>query len=560
MSQMPDTATKQETQGETIILNERSFPAYWGQWKTSAGLRYGVSDTTLGQAFGFELLRNRQWQTQPIQWFAQSAPGLQQLSARLTGQARLLDITDLARQAGWRLTVSGKSLRIDTPGTQIMAIRAGVQPWGDRLVLELDRPTTWQTIQQPTQATVVLDAQIDPTILASVKPQFSEAVKGLNLVPKGKQTQIQLDTNRPVRVWSLTNPNRLVIDVRPDALVERDIVWAPGVRWRSQLISLDTAQFPVTWLELDPKQAGLQLAPILPNPNQMQGIAPLADTARRNQVAAAINGGFFNRNNQLPLGAVRQQGRWLSGPILGRGAIAWNGPDILMDRLVLQETLILPRERLPITHLNSGFVQAGIARYTPTWGATYTTLSNQELVVTVQGDRVVAQQTIATPGGVVPIPANGYLLVARSFGSVAQRLAIGTALKVESQTAPTSFSQYPNIVAAGPLLVQNRQIVLNAAQEGFSPAFINERAARSIAVRTSDGRLLLMTVHNRLDGPGPSLSETAELMVKMGAIDALNLDGGSSTTLYLGGQIINLPPRGIARVHNGLGILILRNP
>jgi hypothetical protein len=48
----------------------------------------------------------------------------------------------------------------------------------------------------------------------------------------------------------------------------------------------------------------------------MTGIAPLITIAQKSQVAAAINAGFFNRNNQLPLGAIRRENRWLSGPFL----------------------------------------------------------------------------------------------------------------------------------------------------------------------------------------------------------------------------------------------------
>jgi exopolysaccharide biosynthesis protein len=48
----------------------------------------------------------------------------------------------------------------------------------------------------------------------------------------------------------------------------------------------------------------------------------------------------------------------------------------------------------------------------------------------------------------------------------------------------------------------------------------------------------------------------ASIMEQLGAIDALNLDGGGSTTLYLGGQLLEHPPRIVPRVHNGLGIFI----
>jgi len=42
----------------------------------------------------------------------------------------------------------------------------------------------------------------------------------------------------------------------------------------------------------------------------------------------------------------------------------------------------------------------------------------------------------------------------------------------------------------------------------------------------------------------------------MGCIHALNLDGGSSTSLYLGGQLLDRSPNTAARVHNGIGIFL----
>jgi len=65
---------------------------------------------------------------------------------------------------------------------------------------------------------------------------------------------------------------------------------------------------------------------------------PLIKTAQRYSAAAAINGGFFNRNNKLPLGAIRLDGRWLSS-ILNQGAIGWNNSGVI-GRLSLQENII----------------------------------------------------------------------------------------------------------------------------------------------------------------------------------------------------------------------------
>jgi hypothetical protein len=256
------------------------------------------------------------------------------------------------------------------------------------------------------------------------------------------------------------------------------------------------------------------------------------------------------------------EGRWLSGPILGRGAIAWDAAGRLqIARLLLQETITTPQTRLPLTHLNSAYLQAGIARYTPDWGSTYTTLTDNEIVVTVQNNQVVSQQPVAAVGSAaVAIPANGYLLVLRSNQAAAASLPVGMPLGVERVVTPPEFDRFPSIIAAGPLLVQNRQVVLDAEGEKFSKAFANELAARSAIGVTANGNVIIATVHSRLGGGGASLTDIAQLMLQLGATQALNLDGGSSTTLYLGGQIIDRPPNTAARVHNGIGVFVPPSP
>ena len=168
--------------------------------------------------------------------------------------------------------------------------------------------------------------------------------------------------------------------------------------------------------------------------------------AQRQGVAGAVNAGFFNRNNQLPLGAVRSGGRWISGPILGRGAMAWNDQgDLVMDRLALSEVVSTESgQSLPVLTLNSGYVRAGIGRYTSAWGATYTPIVDNEIVVTVRNDTVAAQQTLGKAGtGSVPIPTDGYLLTLRSNSSAAGSFAPGARLALASQSQPTAFDQYP---------------------------------------------------------------------------------------------------------------------
>jgi exopolysaccharide biosynthesis protein len=137
---------------------------------------------------------------------------------------------------------------------------------------------------------------------------------------------------------------------------------------------------------------------------------------------------------------------------------------------------------------------------------------------------------------------------------------VGTLIRQVSATVPADFARYSNVLGAGPLLVQNRQIVLNAKAEGFSDAFIRQTAVRSAIGTTAAGNLLIATIHNRAGGTGPTLEEMTKILYYLGCVDALNLDGGSSTSLYLGGQLLNRSPLTAARVHNGLGIFLQPRP
>lgn len=573
-------------QGKEVSLNGRKFSVAWSQWNQDNSVRTGISDTGAMQVLGLELLSTNNSTVQPVLWFSGDSNRPISLATRSMGSYRYLDITDLAQLAGAQVRVVGNTLNIEVPPPRIANVRQGNQPWGKRLVVDLDRPAFWQVSQAPNQGAVIIEGSADSSLLARFKPTDTAANSPqsvdqddvgtssgaaaadkplFSLVPAGKTTKllINLPTAYGLQVSSVPNPNRLIVDIRADAMKEREIVWKEGIKWGQKFVKLNQGfkqnSFPVNWLEIDLRTAGLSLKPITTNGSSLEGTAPIATTAQFWQAAAAINGGFFNRNNRLPLGAIRQDNRWLSGPILNRGAIAWDDRgNVKIGRLSLQETVTTSNgNRLSVSYLNSGYVQAGIARYTKEWGANYRTLSDKETVVFVQGDRVVELRQAGAAGqDAFPIPADGYLLTLRKNDPAISALATGTQVTLTSNTAPAEFANYPQILGAGPLLLQNRQIVLNAAAEQFTKAFQDQTASRSAIATTDRGTLIMVTVHNRVGGKGATLTEMAQLLQQLGAVDALNLDGGSSTSLSLGGQLIDRSPVTAARVHNGIGVFI----
>lgn len=583
--------------GNQITLNGRTLSGAWLQRSATGGkVTTLLSDGALRQFMGVDFLNSSNSATQPVQWFSSATKPLA-LNTRLLGAYRYLDITNFAQTAGWQLQANGNNLVISTPQAKVTDIVQSKLPDSDRLVVNLDRPTPWlfaqgAPIKRPPEPdtptpnssappnrewTITLDGIADPALIQRYTPQLPtsppDQLKQLPPTPITEaliqkvevvknQTIISLSVpfGESPQISTVNNPNRLIIDIQPDAMVQRNITWAPGLRWRQQFVNLGADRFPVVWLEINPRTFGIKLKPIWANSATLAGTAPLIQTAQRYLAVAGINGGYFNRNNKFPLGAIRRDNQWVSGPILNRGAIAWNDSgQFYFGRLTLTETLISTNNQpLPILFLNSGYVQSGIARYTSVWGPTYTPLTDNEILLVVQKNQIISQSAGGKTGETtIPIPQDGYLLTLRGdAGTAASQLPIGTAVSITSATTPADFSRYPYVVGAGPLLVQNRQVVLDAKSEKFSDAFIAEKAIRSGICTTSTGSLMIAAVHNRAGGAGPTLAEHAKLMQTMGCVNALNLDGGSSTSLYLGGQLLDRSPSTAARVHNGIGIFL----
>lgn len=566
------------SQGDRLSINGRMVEAPWFR----QGESVYIPDMALVKHVGLDLGNTSDPSRQPVLWFSEDTTSLPALPTSFDGQFRYLNLADLVRQEGWALRTQSDVLSIDTQPSTILSVRHGRQTWGDRLVIDLDHPTPFQVDSQAGSVSIQIDGAVDsppvppsggilpslplvgsaPTALLPLPdPDQSNTLSAVNLVSQGQQSTLQIgfSSQRQARVWTVSSPPRIIVDIHPGFMAEKAIHWLPGLWWRQRIVTLGGAQFPVISLEIDPDAPNMSLKPVWANPAAMPGTAPLATTARQWKAVAAINGGFFNRNNQLPLGAIRRDRQWSSGPILNRGIMAWNSlGDLHVGRLSLRESIRLASgQTFPSLHLNSGYVEAGLSRYTSAWGPSYTPLTDYETLITVRENRIVNKQLIESAGsGQVPIPPDGYVLAARSYRTAADAMPIGSTIQTEAASYPPEFEPYAQIVGAGPLLIQNRQIVLDARVEGFSDAFARQGAIRSAIATTSSGTILLVAVQQRVGGSGPTLSEMAHLLYQLGATNALNLDGGNSTSLYLGGQLINRPPSTVARVHNGIGVFI----
>ena len=96
-----------------------------------------------------------------------------------------------------------------------------------------------------------------------------------------------------------------------------------------------------------------------------------------------------------------------------------------------------------------------------------------------------------------------------------------------------------NLLAFGPSLVENGEIVVNTNSEVGQSMASNPRTA--IGIIDENHYIIVVSDGRTSESQGISLYELAEVMKSYGVKTAYNLDGGGSSTLYFNGQVINKP-------------------
>ena len=96
-----------------------------------------------------------------------------------------------------------------------------------------------------------------------------------------------------------------------------------------------------------------------------------------------------------------------------------------------------------------------------------------------------------------------------------------------------------NLLAFGPALVENGEIVVNTKSEVGQSMASNPRTA--IGIIDENHYIIIVSDGRTSESQGLSLYEMAEVMKSYGVKTAYNLDGGGSSTMYFNGQVINKP-------------------
>ena len=322
------------------------------------------------------------------------------------------------------------------------------------------------------------------------------------------------------------------------------------------------------------------------------GTEKTSSIATRHKAFAAINAGFFRLDTSIwagdAVGTLMTDKKLLSESKNGRIAIAISNlpdkTDVTFAHLEYGLMVVDNKSGgIELHGINRQRLKNEVLVYTPEFGrSTLTDPTGVEIVVLNGRVKDILR------GGSSKIPTNGFVISAdgKEAEALYRQWRLGSRVQLNliqpqsmlddeneidekrkrderlSKIDPDLVARIEDITNGVPQLIKNSKIDITWEQEKSSKAFVETRHPRTAVAKLKDGKFLMLTADGRTEqSAGLDLYDLAAYFLELGATDAMNLDGGGSTTMFLDGKVVNKPsdPTGERKVGDAI-LVTLRKP
>jgi len=361
----------------------------------------------------------------------------------------------------------------------------------------------------------------------------------------------------------------------------------PGVEYAKVDHKIGTDPVIINLLRLDLTKVRLDVHHAL---DKAIGLETTSSIAARGRAVAAINAGFFRLDKSALAGEAADY-LVIDGELFSEGNRGRVGLHITNDKKKTNTAIEHfningwlgssdSRFTIKLSGVNRERSESEFILYTSRFGAS--TLTREKSTEIIIGNcqrgtkrfsflKYCKDYRVLNDVMDTPIPVGGYV-VSMSPGQFRNKVLFlnelktyealankkkSLFLKIEDSISKYSlFSEEQDLVAGAPQLVKNGKIDITWEQEKASKAFVETRHPRTAVAKLKDGKFLMLTVDGRQPGVsvGMNLNELADYLLSLGAVDAMNLDGGGSTTMFLDGKVVNKPsdPNGERKIGDAI--------
>jgi len=365
--------------------------------------------------------------------------------------------------------------------------------------------------------------------------------------------------------WRFAAPVEVL--VRPDALelvfhhrkaspvfrtVARGVSLWEGQRWTG------AGPMRVRALQLDPRHVKLEPA-IATAGSRRMGLSRVSSFGQWHGAIAAVNGTYFSPSNGEPQGTLVIDRQLISRTMLDRPSVWFQRSGALSIQVdkPFPSVVLEDGTALRCQGLNEVARRNRVTLYTGHYGLRTRTMadpSRHEVAVNAGG------RVVGLGAGNTEIPSGGYVLSGQGSAAGLLRRAIGEGQQLRLDCKLPAAVEHA--LGGGPTLLQGGKVRVLARQQHFRSDVARGRSPRTAIGITRDARYMLVTVDGRRPGysVGATLGELATVMRELGAVEALNLDGGGSTTMWLRGRTLGRPSDGHERPVSTALLVLPRKP
>lgn len=338
-----------------------------------------------------------------------------------------------------------------------------------------------------------------------------------------------------------------------------DVPISPEVTFRMERNSAENTNS--YGLLLDPKTVQLNVAlagGTIYDETPFNGRTTLSKIIEQTKASGGINADFFQWGDDPggdPSGAMIHLGKLLSRPTKGgrADAVGWDSNSILsLLDLDWEASASIGTQNIPIDDINARSDDSEVVLHTTDAAHFYAStpqtaiyLQAPETKLTTNRTFTLSIKSIKPTQSKTPIPSGEWVLtMATARFENLTKPQVGDLISIKINITGLDPNKMTNVIGGGP------DLVVNGNPQSFptTDSFAETKHPRSAIGSTADGKIWLVVVDGRQpQSVGIKLNDLATKLRDWGCTQAMNLDGGGSSSINFFQTVLNKPSAGSER-------------
>ncbi|MDR3349131.1 MAG: phosphodiester glycosidase family protein [Acidaminococcales bacterium] len=347
---------------------------------------------------------------------------------------------------------------------------------------------------------------------------------------------IMLDEETAYSAFVLKEPWRIVVDIFKNYDIKNEETIAPGLVYTNIRRRAGGRALKMHYLTVD--KSLWNIRPAMANRETLRRDS-LKNIIYDNNAAAGINASYFDYDGWV-IGNLKINGEIIAGEERERTALLIyrdEGMEFSLSAYCAQ--IVLPDKTvLPVKGVNRVRLADDLVVYESSFARRVKASQPGCNVIIDQGGKVLALDFTGDA-----VCENDQIIIS-GHGTAAGHLSAlspGDTV-IFSQSMGEMADEAAHVLGAGPRLVDTGRIVAGSNPEGFPPDIMSGRAPRTAVGINGRGDVVLFVADGRSkESVGLTLWEAAEELLAFGVVEAMNLDGGGSSEMVIGSQVMNSP-------------------